>query len=155
MLCLIFHDCSVTTYLYFLIPSPFLPFLPTPFHLATVKMFFVPANLFLFYLCILESIFKKKILFIDFREREGKREKQKLQFVVPLIDTLIGWFLYMAWLGIEPTTLEYWDDALTNWATWPGLDSIVDRYVCCPFIVHIFDPSSPSSSSSSFLKKTL
>ena len=25
------------------------------------------------------------------------------------------------WLGIKPTTLSYWDSALTNRATWPGL----------------------------------
>ena len=31
----------------------------------------------------------------------------------------IGWFLYVLWLGIGPTTLAYWDDALTNWATRP------------------------------------
>ena len=31
------HDCSLTTYLYFLIPSPLHPFPQTPSHLATIK----------------------------------------------------------------------------------------------------------------------
>ena len=36
------------------------------------------------------------------------------------IYAFIGWFLYVASLGIKPATFAYWDDALTNWATWPG-----------------------------------
>ena len=34
--------------------------------------------------------------------------------------TFIGCFLYVPWLEIEPTTLAYQKDALTNWATWPA-----------------------------------
>ena len=26
----------------------------------------------------------------------------------------IGWFLYVPWLGIKPSSLVYWDDTLTN-----------------------------------------
>ena len=36
------------------------------------------------------------------------------------IYAFIGWFLHVPWSGIEPSTLVYQDDALTNWATWPG-----------------------------------
>ena len=42
-----------------------------------------------------------KILFI--LETEEGREKH--QFVVSLSYAFIGWFLYVPWLGIEPTTL--------------------------------------------------
>lgn len=49
------------------------------------------------------------------REREGKRD----QFV-PIIYTFSGWFLYVLWPGIEPTTLEYRDDDISNWAMGPG-----------------------------------
>ena len=55
-----------------------------------------------------------------FREGERKKQREKHRFVVPLIYAFIGWFLYVPWFGIEPTTLAYRDDALTNWATWPG-----------------------------------
>ena len=43
----------------------------------------------------------KKYLLIDLRKRE------KHQFAVPLIYTLIGWFLYVPWPGIKPATLAY------------------------------------------------
>ena len=46
-------------------------------------------------------------------EREGG-EREKHWHVVPLIDTFIGWFLYVPWLGIQPTTLAYWVSALTT-----------------------------------------
>ena len=42
------HGYSVTTYLYFLIPSRLHPFPCTPSHLATIKMFCVSMILFLF-----------------------------------------------------------------------------------------------------------
>ena len=58
------------------------------------------------------------ILLIDWWERERERER----FVVPLIYTAIGWFLYVPWPGIELATLAYWEDVLTNWATQPGLN---------------------------------
>ena len=47
-------------------------------------------------------------------------EREKHQFVILLIYAFIGWCLHVPWLGIEPTTLVYWEDALTNWATWAG-----------------------------------
>ena len=46
--------------------------------------------------------------------------REEHQFVVPLIYAFFGWFLYMPWPGIKPTTLAYRDDALTNGATRPG-----------------------------------
>ena len=47
-------------------------------------------------------------------------ETDRHQFAVPLIYVFNYWFLYVPWLGIEPTTLEYQDDALINWITWLG-----------------------------------
>ena len=49
-------------------------------------------------------------LFIDFREKEKKGQREKHQFVVPLIYTSIGCFLYVPQVGLEPTTLAYQDD---------------------------------------------
>ena len=46
-----------------------------------------------------------------FWEGAGKRDL----FVVLHVYTFTGFFLYVPWLGIEPTTSAYWDDALTNW----------------------------------------
>ena len=43
-----------------------------------------------------------------------RREREKHLFVVPLFHMFIGCFLYGPCLGIEPTTLVYWDDALNN-----------------------------------------
>ena len=72
---------------------------------------------------------KKFFLFTDEREREskgGEREKErdrqtdKHRFVAPPICALIGWFLYVPWLEIEPATVVHEDDALTNEATRPG-----------------------------------
>ena len=63
----------------------------------------------------------KKCLYIDLRERS----------VAPLIHAFIGWFLYVPWLGIEPATLAHQDDALTTWATQPGL------IVCVVFFFRI------------------
>ena len=69
-------------------------------------------------------------LFILMRERERERErekerrgaeKEKHQFVVSPIYAFIGWFLYVPWPEIKPTTLTYRKDALTNWATHLGL----------------------------------
>ena len=45
---------------------------------------------------------------------EGEREKH--QFVVPLIYTFSGWFLYVPRLGVKPKTLAYRGDTLTTWA---------------------------------------
>ena len=48
-------------------------------------------------------------------------ERDRHWFVFPLIYVFIGWLFYMSWLGIEPATLAYWDNALTNWAVNQGL----------------------------------
>ena len=74
--------------------------------LPTVATFFIN----LLPLAILHL--KKKIYWLILRERH--------QFVVPFIYVFIGWFLYVPWLGNEPSTLAYQDDALTSWTTWPG-----------------------------------
>ena len=55
-----------------------------------------------------------KKLFIDFWERN-------VDLLFPLFCAFIGCFLYVPWTGIEPAALAYWDNALTNWATQPGL----------------------------------
>ena len=49
----------------------------------------------------------------------------KPQFVVPLSYPVIGCFLYVRWPEIEPTTLVYGDDALTNWSTQPGRKAVL------------------------------
>ena len=42
------------------------------------------------------------------RERRGKTEEKKnINFIVPLIYTFTGWFLYVPWWGIKPVTLVY------------------------------------------------
>ena len=47
-------------------------------------------------------------------------EREKHWFVVPLTYPFTGCLLYVPWLGTEPSTLEYWDDALNSSATQPG-----------------------------------
>ena len=58
------------------------------------------------------------------------------------IYAFIGWSLYVPWPRIKLTTLVYWYDALTNWATQPGhhgpfyFHYITLHYVCkCLFII--------------------
>ena len=51
-------------------------------------------------------------------EKEREWEREKHWFVVPLIYSFVGWFLYVPWPGIEPTTVAHWDNALTNWASY-------------------------------------
>ena len=77
--------------------------------------------------------FQDRVIFlkIDFlerwrvgkRERQRDRQRQKLLLVVPLTDTFIDidWFLYMPWPETEQTTSVCRNDAVTNWATQPGL----------------------------------
>lgn len=57
-------------------------------------------------------------VFIDFKV-EGK-EREKHGPFVPSIHEFIGWVLHVLWMGIELTTLAYWDDAVTNRASWLG-----------------------------------
>ena len=56
------------------------------------------------------------------------RERERDQFVVPIIYAFISWFLYVPWLGIELWLIG--KDTLTNWATWPGpaLQSFKEDY---------------------------
>ena len=78
-------------------------------------------------------------MFIYLRERRkgdrrGETDRQRHQFVVPLIYAFIGWFLYVPWPGIKPATLACQDDAPTNWATQPVLDCIFHFYLVLPQI---------------------
>ena len=96
----------------------------------------------LFYLFI-------RILFIDFREKEEGRETHTHThthwFVVPLIYAFMGWFLYVPWPGIEPATLAYWDDTLTNWATWPGPENaILKEHTMCRYLMSLIDSAALS-----------
>ena len=50
---------------------------------------------------------------IDFRETVEGRGRERNNDLL-LIYAFIGCFLYVPRLGIEPVTLAYWDDALTN-----------------------------------------
>ena len=68
-------------------------------------------NMSIHFIVAISDIFLKLIL---------SRERGKERFVIPLIYAFIGWFLYVSWPGIEPTTLAYRDDALTNWVNQPG-----------------------------------
>ena len=65
--------------------------------------------------------FKYSFLLIFRNREEGGRERERLFFFVPLIHAFIGGFLYVPWLGLEPTTFAYRDDPLTSWAARPGL----------------------------------
>ena len=76
----------------------------------------ISGNCNIFVILVLTSIFFTFYLLI----LERGREKEKHQFVVPLISVFINCFLYVPWLGIKSATLAYQNDALTNWATWPG-----------------------------------
>ena len=71
------------------------------------------------------SIETQKFLFFylliqEWGKRETDKEREKHQFVVPLIYAFIGWYLYVPWPVIQPATLVYWDNALTDWDTQPG-----------------------------------
>ena len=46
--------------------------------------------------------------------------RERDQFVVPLMHAFIGCFLSVPWPEIKLATLVYQDNALTNWAAWPG-----------------------------------
>ena len=53
------------------------------------------------------------------REKVGG-EREKHWFVVPLFHAFISWFLFVPWPRVTPSTLAYWEDALTNWVTGQG-----------------------------------
>ena len=57
-------------------------------------------------------------LLIDFDTQRRERDKN-IDFFVPLIYAFTGCSLYVSGPGIEPATLAYWNNALTNWATQP------------------------------------
>ena len=66
------------------------------------------------------------------REEGGREERREShQSVVPPIHTFIGCPLCVPWLDIEPTTLAYQGDALTNWATWPGQNNSFKKENVC------------------------
>ena len=56
-------------------------------------------------------------------EREREKDRHGDQFA--LVNPFIGWFLYVSWPGVEPTTFVYWDNAPTHWDTQLGLKSKV------------------------------
>ena len=80
-----------------------------------------------------------------------------------------GWFLYVTWLVIEPATLVYQDNALSNWAMWPRPNYakvfVTECYYFCYFFpmalfinylfMHSEEYNHCSSSSSNFLSHSL
>ena len=51
-------------------------------------------------------------------ERKERREREiNINLFHLFIHSLVNSYMCPNW-GIKPTTLAYWDDALTNWATW-------------------------------------
>ena len=60
-----------------------------------------------------------------FRVRGREREREKHRFVILFMYAVISWFLYVPWPGIEAAKLVYQDDVLTNYTTWPGLNTCV------------------------------
>ena len=68
-------------------------------------------SLFVFLFFLIKLL--KKILSFDNRERE-----REINLLSHLFYAFIGYFLYVPWLRIEPTTLAYQDIALTNWTNW-------------------------------------
>ena len=75
-------------------------------------------------------------LLTGFRDRGRKGAewgREEHQFIVPVINALIGWFLYVPWPGIKLATLAHWDDALT-YCTLPG-----QGYLGVNFTKHLQD----------------
>ena len=67
---------------------------------------------------ITSPLFKKCFLFTDLRERET--------VICCSAYLCIHWLILVCavtrdWI----TTLAYWDDTLTSWATWPGLNKLL------------------------------
>lgn len=48
------------------------------------------------------------------------REREETSISCSNDYAVIGWFLYIPWLGFEPPTLAYGEYALNNWAAQPG-----------------------------------
>ena len=84
------------------------------------------------------SFFNLKKLIL---EREEGRQTH--WFVVPLIYAFIGWFLHVPWPKIKSAMLVYWDNFLSNWATWPRpLAIFFEKYLYLPPCPHIHGYSS-------------
>ena len=126
------HDYSVTTNLYFLIPSSFSPSLPNPLLFGNYhSVVCIYIHLFDF----LDSTCKKLYWYLSFSAwcvslsiipsrfihvvTDGKISFFFF-FIVLLIYAFICWFLYVPWPGVKPATLAYQNDSLTRWDTWPG-----------------------------------
>ena len=57
-------------------------------------------------------------------EREGGREEERERkrgwaLICGSTYVFTGWFLFVSWPGIEPSTLAHIDDAVISWATLP------------------------------------
>ena len=64
---------------------------------------------------------KQKVAYTIFYWKSFWNGKTFWPFVPP-IHAFIGCFLYVPWPGMGPATLVYLEEALTNWANWPGLN---------------------------------
>ena len=94
----------------------------------------IPLNILLF--IAFYSLIYLFIYYWFWRKRTGESH----EFVVLLISTFIGWFLYVSWLGIDHATFLHQNDILNPWATLPGcllfileakcLFYKLDRYLC-------------------------
>ena len=83
-------------------------------------------------------------LFTDFfLETKIKGGREMHWFVVSLIYAVIGCFLYVTWLEIEPRTLTYWQDALTNELPDQGIQySFLS--ICSPLNHKLWGSASPT-----------
>lgn len=77
-----------------------------------------------FFCCWFFMFFLFLLLLLILESRERVREKEKHRFVVPCIYSFIGWWLYVPWLEIEPSTLAHGDSTLTTWAPGQGSCSL-------------------------------
>ena len=73
--------------------------------MAHQKMYFLPTD-------------KTRYNFLKHLKNQFERD---VNFLFHLFNVFMGCFFYVPWPGIKLTTEAYWDDALTNWATQPGL----------------------------------
>ena len=90
---------------FFLYYFPFFMYLPTKSEIIGLNETGILYIFLYYYLLILG------------REEGRKREKEKYWSVFLPIYAFIGCFFYVPWSGIEPATLVYWGDILTNGAT--------------------------------------
>ena len=97
--------------------------------LSTVTLwhYFISFSVFFFYLLIWE------------RGRGSRGETEKHRFVVPLTYALTVCFLPVPWAEMEPVTLAYQDDALTNWA--PGQGSLLYFWSKCDLTKRLLLPN--------------